>query len=82
MCKWSPGCGSSDKMKCKNCGADLCKQCHRLLATGQSPPGGNSAQCPAGNHNFWWYPWVSMFLIIHILLIVFVSIVYLLYVLC
>ncbi|KAM3141725.1 hypothetical protein pb186bvf_006047 [Paramecium bursaria] len=52
MCKWSPGCGSSSTHNCKNCGAQLCKQCNRSIATGKTPPGGNSAQCPEGNHNF------------------------------
>lgn len=52
MCKWSSGCASSDKVKCKKCGVDLCKQYSRELATGKAPPGGNSAQCPAGKHQF------------------------------
>jgi hypothetical protein len=71
MCKWSSGCGSSDKIKCKNCGVDLCKQCSRCLATGQAPPGGNSAQCPAGNHNFRWLMFINKHFIYPMYLIIF-----------
>ena len=54
MCKFSSGCGSSSTMNCKNCGCNLCKQCHRSLKTGNPPPSGNSAQCPECKKNFKW----------------------------
>ncbi len=54
MCKFSSGCGSSDKIKCKNCGVDLCKQCSRSLKTDNPPSSGNSAQCGDCKKNFRW----------------------------
>lgn len=62
MCKWSAGCGSSSTFNCKNCGVKLCKQCNRCVETGKTPPSGNSAQCPRGNHNFKWYIHINGYL--------------------
>jgi len=52
MCKFSSGCGSSDQIRCKNCGVALCKQCNRSLVTGNPPSSGNSAQCGDCKKNF------------------------------
>lgn len=52
MCKYSPGCGSSDSFKCKSCGTALCKQCSRSLKTGNPPSSGNGAQCGDCKKNF------------------------------
>lgn len=54
MCKYSPGCGSSDSFKCKSCGTALCKQCSRSLKTGNPPASGNGAQCGDCHKNFRW----------------------------
>lgn len=57
MCKYSPGCGSSDSFKCKSCGTALCKQCSRSLKTGNPPASGNGAQCGDCHKNFRWDLW-------------------------
>jgi len=44
-CKHGSGCGTSDKVKCKSCGTDMCKTCKRNSADGTPVPGGNSAHC-------------------------------------
>lgn len=59
MCKYSPGCGSSDSFKCKSCGTALCKQCSRSLKTGNPPSSGNGAQCGDCKKNFRWLKWFT-----------------------
>jgi len=52
MCKHSSGCGSSDSISCRKCGAKLCKQCKRNLATGVPVLAGNSAACGTCKSNY------------------------------